>query len=91
VIVRSGKAGKATIRELLNHGYQVMNVDTVAHAEHLCHLMKIDLNDLGQADRLAEISCRLHRPPADGGRPAIATDVIDQIPKGARPADILRR
>ena len=26
----SGKAGRAAIRELLDHGYQVMNVDTVA-------------------------------------------------------------
>ena len=48
VTVGSGKAGKATIRELLDHGYQVMNVDTVAPAEQLCHFMKTDLNDLGQ-------------------------------------------
>jgi hypothetical protein len=34
---RSEKAGKATIRELLNHGYQVMSVDTMAPAEHRCH------------------------------------------------------
>jgi nucleoside-diphosphate-sugar epimerase len=45
----SGKAGRATIRELLAHGYQVLNVDTVAPAEPLCHFMKTDLNDLGQA------------------------------------------
>jgi len=45
----SGKAGRATIRELLAHGYQVMNVDTVAPAEPLCHFMKTDLSDLGQA------------------------------------------
>ncbi len=45
----SGKAGRATIRELLEHGYQVMNVDVVAPAEPLCHFMKADLNDLGQA------------------------------------------
>jgi nucleoside-diphosphate-sugar epimerase len=45
----SGKAGRAAIRELLAHGYQVMNVDTVAPAEPLCHFMKTDLNDLGQA------------------------------------------
>lgn len=44
----SGKAGSATIRELLKHGYQVMNVDTVPPAEQLCHFMKADLNDLGQ-------------------------------------------
>ena len=45
----SGKAGRATIRELLAHGHQVMNLDTVAPAEPLCHFMKTDLNDLGQA------------------------------------------
>jgi NAD(P)-dependent dehydrogenase (short-subunit alcohol dehydrogenase family) len=45
----SGKAGRATIRELLEHGYEVMNVDAVAPAEPLCHFMKADLNDLGQA------------------------------------------
>src|SRR5277367_1303603 len=44
----SGKAGRATIRELLEHGHQVMNLDTVAPAEPLCHFMKTDLNDLGQ-------------------------------------------
>jgi nucleoside-diphosphate-sugar epimerase len=44
----SGKAGRATIRELLDHGYQVMNVDSTAPAEQLCHFMKTDLNDLGQ-------------------------------------------
>jgi nucleoside-diphosphate-sugar epimerase len=44
----SGKAGRAAIRELLDHGYQVMNVDTVAPAEPRCHFMKTDLNDLGQ-------------------------------------------
>ena len=35
----SGKAGRAAIRELLAHGYQVMNVDTVAPAEQLCHFI----------------------------------------------------
>jgi nucleoside-diphosphate-sugar epimerase len=45
----SGKAGRAAIRELLKHGYQVMNVDTVAPIEQLCHFMRTDLNDLGQA------------------------------------------
>jgi len=34
---------------LLNHGYRVMNVDTVAPAKQVCHFMKTDLNELGQA------------------------------------------
>lgn len=44
----SGKAGSATIRELLARGYAVLNVDLVPPAEPLCHFMKVDLNDLGQ-------------------------------------------
>jgi nucleoside-diphosphate-sugar epimerase len=45
----SGKAGRAAIRELLAHGYTVMNVDTAPPAEPLCHFMKVDLADFGQA------------------------------------------
>lgn len=45
----SGKAGRAVIRELLAHGYRVMNVDRDPPAEPLCHFMRADLNDLGQA------------------------------------------
>jgi nucleoside-diphosphate-sugar epimerase len=45
----SGKAGRAAIRELLDHGYTVLNVDTIAPAEQLCHFMKADLADFGQA------------------------------------------
>lgn len=44
----SGKAGRAAIRELLAHGYAVLNVDQVAPSEPLCHFLKVDLNDLGQ-------------------------------------------
>ena len=44
----SGKAGRAVIRELLDHGYQVMNVDVAPPHEPLCHFMRVDLNDLGQ-------------------------------------------
>jgi hypothetical protein len=35
----SGKAGRAAVRKLLKHGYQVMNVDTAAPAEQLCHFI----------------------------------------------------
>jgi nucleoside-diphosphate-sugar epimerase len=45
----SGKAGRAAIRDLLAHGYSVLNVDIVPPAESLCHFMKADLNDMGQA------------------------------------------
>jgi nucleoside-diphosphate-sugar epimerase len=50
----SGKAGQATIRDLLAHGHAVMNVDTAPPPEPLCHFLRADLNDLGQAiDALA--------------------------------------
>jgi nucleoside-diphosphate-sugar epimerase len=45
----SGKAGRAVIRDLLAHGYVVMNVDLVPPKEPLCHFFKADLNDMGQA------------------------------------------
>lgn len=45
----SGKAGRAVIRELIAHGYAVMNVDLASPAEPLCHFFKADLNDMGQA------------------------------------------
>jgi nucleoside-diphosphate-sugar epimerase len=45
----SGKAGSATIRDLLSHGHAVMNVDVVPPAEPLCHFFKADLSDPGAA------------------------------------------
>ncbi len=45
----SGKAGRAVIRDLLEHGYRVLNVDTAPPAEKLCPFLKVDLTDLGQA------------------------------------------
>ena len=46
----SGKAGRAVIRELLEHGHRVVNVDIAPPREPpLCHFLKAELNDLGQA------------------------------------------
>jgi len=67
----SGKAGRAAIRELLKHGYQVMNVDVAAPAEQLCHFMKTDLNDLGQAvDALRLAAGTIDRRRASIGDPS---------------------
>ncbi len=67
----SGKAGRAAIRELLKHGYQVMNVDTAAPAEQLCHFMRTDLNDLGQAvDALRLAAGTIDRRRASIGEPS---------------------
>src|ERR1700744_761891 len=66
----SGKAGRATIRELIDHGYEVMNVDAVAPVEPLCHFMKADLNDLGQAmDALRLLPGTIDRRRAAIGEP----------------------
>ncbi|HUC67007.1 MAG TPA: NAD(P)-dependent oxidoreductase [Stellaceae bacterium] len=45
----SGKAGRAVIAELIEHGYSVMNVDLAPPREPLCHFFKADLADPGQA------------------------------------------
>lgn len=45
----SGKAGRAVVHELVEHGYSVVNVDLVPSPEPLCHFLKADLNDMGQA------------------------------------------
>jgi nucleoside-diphosphate-sugar epimerase len=45
----SGKAGRACIRDLLAHGYEVANADLVPPAEPLCPFSRVDLTDFGQA------------------------------------------
>ncbi len=45
----SGKAGQAVIGDLLAHGHRVLNVDIAPPPQPLCHFLKADLNDLGQA------------------------------------------
>ena len=44
----SGKAGRATIKELLSAGYAVRNIDMHAPAEQLCEFQRTDLNHLGE-------------------------------------------
>ncbi len=45
----SGKAGRAVVRDLVEHGYSVINIDTQSAPDPLCHCLKADLSDLGQA------------------------------------------
>ena len=45
----SGKAGRACVRELLEHGYEVINVDAASPSEALCPFVAADLTDFGQA------------------------------------------
>ncbi len=66
----SGKAGRAVIRDLLDHGYAVMNVDVAPPAEPLCHFMRADLNDMGQAlDVLRQAAGTIDRRRAPMGTP----------------------
>jgi nucleoside-diphosphate-sugar epimerase len=44
----SGKAGRAVVRELLEHNYEVLNVDVAPPREVLPPFLKVDLTDLGQ-------------------------------------------
>lgn len=44
----SGKVGRQAVRELVEHGHQVLNIDLVPSTEPLCHFLKADLNDMGQ-------------------------------------------
>ena len=44
----SGKVGRACVRDLLAHGYEVINLDVVPPQEQLCPFVEIDLADFGQ-------------------------------------------
>jgi nucleoside-diphosphate-sugar epimerase len=44
----TGKAGRATINELLNAGYAVRNIDIAPPVERVCDFLKTDLNQLGE-------------------------------------------
>jgi nucleoside-diphosphate-sugar epimerase len=53
----SGKVGRACVEELVNHGYEVFNVDAARPAkEQRCRFSQVDLTDFGQAvEALSEI------------------------------------
>lgn len=44
----SGKAGRAVCKDLVEHGYNVLNVDIQPGPDPVCPFFKVDLNDLGQ-------------------------------------------
>ncbi len=55
----SGKVGRACIADLLEHGYDVANIDAVAPARELCPFVAADLADFGQAlEVLSEVDDR---------------------------------
>ncbi len=44
----SGKAGRAVVHDLLEHGYEVLNVDVLPSANPVTPFLRADLTDLGQ-------------------------------------------
>lgn len=61
----SGKLGRAVVDELLAHGYDVANIDTVAPREQRCPYTRIDLTDYGQVvEALTSIDARYDRVDA---------------------------
>ena len=44
----SGKLGRAVLRDLVAHGYDVLNVDQHALPEPICHSIRIDLTNFGE-------------------------------------------
>ncbi|MFI1995434.1 NAD-dependent epimerase/dehydratase family protein [Actinoplanes sp. NPDC020271] len=44
----SGKLGRFVVKELSDHGYEVVNLDLVAPREPVCPYVRVDLTDYGQ-------------------------------------------
>lgn len=44
----SGKLGRAVLRDLVEHGYDVLNLDQQALPEPICPSVKVDLSDFGE-------------------------------------------
>jgi nucleoside-diphosphate-sugar epimerase len=68
----SGKAGRAVIKELVEHGYDVLNVDLLPPRERLSPYVKTDLTDLGQVFEVlqgADAVVHLGAIPAPGIQP----------------------
>ncbi|KAB2865991.1 MAG: NAD(P)-dependent oxidoreductase [Anaerolineae bacterium] len=65
----SGKAGRAVVRDLLEHGYEVLNVDVLPSVNPVAPFLRADLTDLGQtieALHSAEAVVHLAAIPAPG-------------------------
>ncbi len=72
----SGKAGRAVIKDLLVHDYDVLNVDLLPPSEKVSSYLKTDLTDLGQVFEVlhdADAVVHLGAIPAPGLQPEAAT------------------
>ena len=57
----SGKAGRACVKDLIAHGYQVFNVDSVVPAEEVCPFIVADLADFGETlDALSSVDTGIY-------------------------------
>jgi nucleoside-diphosphate-sugar epimerase len=68
----SGKAGRAVVRDLVDHGYTVLNVDLQPPKEHLAPFLRADLTHLGEAYEVlrdADAVVHLAAIPAPGLQP----------------------
>ena len=71
----SGKAGRAIVRDLVEHGYDVLNVDIAAPAERLCPFLKADLTDMGETiEALAGFEAVAHMAAIPA--PGLATEEV---------------
>lgn len=85
----SGKAGRAVIRDLLEHGYEVTNLDLTPPSETLAPFVQADLSDYGQtfsalrgADcqmQEAEAVVHLAAVPGPGQRPDEITFAVNVL------------
>ncbi|MEV3938865.1 NAD(P)-dependent oxidoreductase [Glycomyces sp. NPDC049804] len=79
----SGKLGRACVRDLIEHGYEVVNLDRAPSPDDLAPCVQIDLADYGQVasaltgvdDRYDRLDAVVHLAaiPAPGLRPDSAT------------------
>jgi nucleoside-diphosphate-sugar epimerase len=72
----SGKAGRAVVRDLVEHGHDVVNVDVVQPEQQLAPLVRAELTDLGEtieALRGADVVVHLAAIPAPRIRTVEAT------------------
>ena len=52
----SGKAGRACVKDLITHGYQVFNVDSIVPQDEVCPFIVADLADFGETlDALSSV------------------------------------
>ena len=75
----SGKAGRAVVKDLLDHGYQTLGVDKSEHPDKFGSYVQADLTDLGQCFEVlkgASAVAHMANIPAPGLQPP-ATTFID--------------